>query len=487
MHDNKKTLAYWIPLGLIVVISVATGILDYFTPLMGDDMGKWIAMGADNEESFPGRQAISFLGAQYFGCNGRVFDAFGPLIVNLLPRVLASAVIGFMTGLFFYAMCLAADVFKPGKTTFACGFVAISMFALPWWDSMFMRVCHFNYIWASAFAILFIHEWFKERHPDRASLFMLFLLGCLSGCFHEQIGVAMTAYFGLYVILKRCRDWHWVPFLGLCFGTLITIASPAIWNRNSGFITDSSRIEMLWTTLPLVVVLAVITGIIYLSGSKHKPIVKSEPFKAYFYIAVFSSVIALYSSIPGRTGWLAESCSLIALSMLCLGVRYKLNRRVSHALIILCYLCLLVHFSVSIYWQRKMFMEYDKAIDLYEGSDSGIVKMDYTNRLEVSPLTLYRVKGLPDGDDTYLQSVFKNHYGPGKQFILIGSQSVISDSLPDGYALMCNTNADTIMIHTDSNGLRHTVTPFMENGITRYQIEPLAIDPGDKWHPVNSF
>ena len=119
MNSIKKLTDCRTPLGLIVIIALATALLDYFTPLMGDDMAKWTAMGADRTESFPERQAISFIGAQYFGCNGRVFDAFGPLIVNLLPPVLASALMGLMTGLFFYVMCLAADVFRPGRVTLA--------------------------------------------------------------------------------------------------------------------------------------------------------------------------------------------------------------------------------------------------------------------------------------------------------------------------------------------------------------------------------
>lgn len=264
---KPKYLPHWAPLSLIIIIAIGTGVLDYFTPLMGDDMSKWLAMGGD-DSAFPDRRAISFLAAQYFGCNGRIFDALGPLITNLLPHVLASALIGFMTGLFFYALCLSAGVLREGRATLACGLIAVALFTLPWWDSMFMRVCHFNYIWATTFALFFVHAWFSELNPGKWTLFGLFILGGMAGCFHEQIGVAMTAYFGLYVIIKRCWDWHLVPFAGLCIGTLLTIASPAIWIRNSEFIQDATRVEMLYTTLPWVIIALVVIAIISLTHNK---------------------------------------------------------------------------------------------------------------------------------------------------------------------------------------------------------------------------
>ena len=486
MNSIKKLTDCRTPLGLIVIIALATALLDYFTPLMGDDMAKWIAMGADRTESFPERQAISFIGAQYFGCNGRVFDAFGPLIVNLLPPVLASALMGLMTGLFFYVMCLAADVFRRGRVTLACGFITVSMFTLPWWDSMFLRVCHFNYIWGSAFAILFIYVWFRDLHPKKFGLLLLFLLGIMAGCFHEQIGVALTAYFGLYVVIKRCRRPRLVSFAGLCLGTLITLASPSIWNRNSEFIQDAPRGELLLTTLPLVVILIIITAALYLGNSRLKAVVKSERYVAYLTIAVFSSAIAIYSSVPGRTGWLAESCALVALTMLCEAIDFKLSRRAAYCLIPVFYCLILAHFSTAIYWQYRMNREYDEAIDLFRNSDSGIVKMDYTNRLEPSPLTLYRVKGLPDGDDRYLKSVFQGHYGPGKTLTLITPESVVTDSLPRDFSLLSGTSHDTIMVCTSPAGQTLVINPFNENGATRYKIEPLIVDPGDKWHKVNS-
>lgn len=478
---NKKSGAFWVPMGLILLIALGTGILDYFTPLMGDDMAKWMDMGGDDPSTFPGRKVISFIGGAYFDCNGRVFDAFGPVIYSLLPRLLGSVLIGGMCGLFFYALALCGGVFQRGKIAFACGFLTLSLLVLPWWDSMFMRVCHYNYVWAAAFALLFIHAWFREHKPGRWGLIWLFILGGLAGCFHEQIGVAMTAYFGLTLLIGRCRDWHWTPFLGLLLGTLVTIATPAIWSRNSEFIEDSSRLEMLWTTLPLVVLLCIVTVAILLSGSRLKAVVRSPRYQAYLFVALFSSVIALYSSIPGRTGWLAECCALLGFAMLCAEARVKLSRPLAGGIIALSFAVVAVHFAVSIHWQRKMFGEYSRAIELYRQSPDGVVRMDYTDRLEVSPLTLYRVKGLPDADDTYLLRVFERHFGPGKPLTLIGPEAEIFDALPANYELIYNAVPDTIMLLRSS---MQVVIPFTEGDSLRYRIEPIVVDPGDNWHPV---
>lgn len=479
---KPKYLPHWAPLSLIIIIAIGTGVLDYFTPLMGDDMSKWLAMGGD-DSAFPDRRAISFLAAQYFGCNGRIFDALGPLITNLLPHVLASALIGFMTGLFFYALCLSAGVLREGRATLACGLIAVALFTLPWWDSMFMRVCHFNYIWATTFALFFVHAWFSELNPGKWTLFGLFILGGMAGCFHEQIGVAMTAYFGLYVIIKRCWDWHLVPFAGLCIGTLLTIASPAIWIRNSEFIQDATRVEMLYTTLPWVIIALVVIAIISLTHNKLQALLGGDKLRAYIIIAVFSSAIALYSTTPGRTGWLPESFALVVLAMLCEGLNVNLKRGVSVMLISLCVLSTSAHFAVSICWQKKMYREYEHAIGLYRESTDGIVRMEYTDRFDVSPLTLYRVKGLPDVDDTHLLRVFSNHYGHGEPLFLIDSKCDVSASLPENYSLIYNTISDTLMVVQTASG-QTIISPFLENGVTLYRLEPMVVDPGDHWHPV---
>lgn len=465
------------PFCLILLTAIATGVLDYFTPMMGDDMSKWLDMGGDSE-SFPDRRLVSFLGAQYFGCNGRVFDALGPVITNLLPRCLTSALIGLMTGFFFLCLCLAAGVMKPGRAASACVLTVVSLLVLPWWDSMFMRVCHFNYVWASAFVLLFIYKWFRED----TNKYLLFILGALAGCFHEQNGFSLVLVFGLYIILTRGYKRYLFPYLGLCLGALITVATPAIWNRNAEFIADGSRLEMLWTTFPLLLFLVFLTVVIFLKGGRLSAIVRSGKYLVLLFVAVVSSVVALYSTIPGRTGWLAESCSLAALGFLCTASNLKITRAWAVAFISMCFLIVATHFAVSIYWQKKMYGEYQQAVELYRASGSGVVYMDYTSRMEVSPLTLYRVKGLPDGDDIYLLNVFRRYYGPEKPLTLIDSEFEVADSLPGDVRLLSNCVSDTIMVI--GSGSERVVTPFVDDAITRYVIEPLTVDPGDKWHKV---
>ncbi|MDE6535842.1 MAG: hypothetical protein K2K82_07535 [Muribaculaceae bacterium] len=469
-----KSLA---PLCLILLIAIATGVLDYFTPMMGDDMSKWLYMGGDSE-SFPDRRVISFLGAQYFGCNGRVFDALGPVITNLLPRCLTSMLMGLMTGFFFLCLCLAGGVMRARRAALACGVIVVSLLVLPWWDSMFMRVCHFNYVWASAFVLLFIYKWFRED----TNKYLLFILGALAGCFHEQNGFSLVVVFGLYILLTRGYKRYLFPYVGLCLGALVTVATPAIWSRNADFLVDGSRLEMLWTTFPVLLFLVFLTVVILLKGGRLSAIVRSGKYIVLLSVAVVSSFVALYSTIPGRTGWLAESCSLAALGLLCTSSNFKITRAWAVASVSLCFLIVATHFAVSIYWQKKMYGEYQQAVELYTESDNGVVHMDYTSRLEVSPLTLYRVKGLTDGDDTHLLRVFQRHYGPEKPLILIDSEFEVAEAMPADARGLTNCISDTIMVV--GNGPVRVVTPFFEGEGTRYLIQPLIVDPGDQWHKV---
>ncbi len=475
-----------VPLSLILIIAVGTGLLDWFTPMMGDDLSKWIAMGASGD-SFPDRQVLSFLAGHYFGCNGRVFDALGPLITNLLPSPLDSILMGVMCGLFFYLLCLSAKVFEYGRNTLACGLVTVALFTLPWWDSMFHRVCNFNYVWGTAFALLYVRTYFRYLDPGRYSWIWLFILGGVAGCFHEQISVAMVAYFGLDIIFRKRRDWHLVLFGGLCAGTLITVCTPNMWLRNAQFVADSPRSELLFNTLPLVIVLLAVLLIMLLKPSRRPSLTRmlAGEFGAYLAIALLTAAVALYSTIPGRTGWLPESFSLVCLTLLCEKSKTHLKRGVAGILIALCFVAVILHFGVSVFWQRKMQMEYAQAIELFNRSEDGVVRMDVTDRYDVPFLTLFRVKGLPDADDTHLQTVFDRYYGHGKKLLLLDDRSEVMKSMPAHTSRIYNMISDTLTVTPSSDGDWNVITPFEERGETFYRVSPFVRDPGDHWHKAD--
>lgn len=476
------------PYLLILIIIVGSSLLDSFTPLMGDDLAKWIEMGGPSG-SFPDRRVISFLAGHYVGCNGRIFDGLGPVMLNLMPGIISTVLIGLMNGLFFYALSLSAGVMKRGA--FASLLITVALFTLPWWDSMFLRVCQINYVWGTTFALLFVKIWFSNIRGGKPVDAALFTLGILGGCFHEQIGVAMTAYFAIRILLTRCRDRRLWLFAGLCFGTLLTLASPALWHRNSDFMLDASRPELLLTTLPWVVIITVITITLTLIPVTRRlvaPLLKTE-FGAYFFIALLCSAITIYSTTPGRTGWLPESFSLVALVLLLTTFGWQMSRLQHATVSLLCLIAVTAHFVESVRCQYRMWQEYNDAVDIYRNSDDGIVRMmSYTSRTDVPLLTLYRVKGLPDSDDTYLKRTFSHFYGNGKvkPLTLIETHSEISDTIPESFYLIHNTVPDTIMIMDTPSG-RKVITPFSENGNQKYLIEPMVVDPGDNWHNVTTL
>ncbi|MDE7426704.1 MAG: hypothetical protein K2M79_02765 [Muribaculaceae bacterium] len=485
MAFNKKLRYYKLPLLLITIIAIGTGILDYFTPLMGDDLSKWMAMGGESEQ-FSLRKAISFLAANYFGCNGRIFDAVGPVLFTVLPKAVFACLIGVMTGWFFIAIAMAAGIFKAHERTIACGFITITLFSLPWWDSMFMRVCHYNYIWSSAFALYYIYFWFHGFMPKRFGHLILFSFGLLTGCFHEQTGISLCCVFTLMLIISRCQKWKLSMYIGLLFGTFLTVASPGFWRRNSSIITDSERIELIFTTVPWVVILIFITLYIVLRRNKYMNVVKTPEYITYLCTALLTSAIAIYSTVPGRTGWLAECLALVALYKLIIYTRVKIIQFFRILINSLCFIIIIIHFSVSVFWQLKMSQEYDRAMTEYQNSRNGIVRMSYTSRMDVSPLTLYRVKGLPDGDDTYILSLWERFFNPHKPLVLIDPTFNVSDSVPYPCFKVYNSIQDTITICVSPfDKQKNVVTEFEEDSTKLYLIQPLIIDPGDHWHTVD--
>ncbi|MDE6265774.1 MAG: hypothetical protein K2M07_00290 [Muribaculaceae bacterium] len=480
-----KSIVSRAPYILILFITIGSFMLDSFTPMMGDDMSKWIDMGGPSD-CFLDHHALSFLAGHYMGCNGRIFDGLGPLLLNLLPGFVASVLIGLMNGLFFYAMTRSAGVMKRGA--FASLLITVALFTLPWWDSMFLRVCQINYLWGTIFALLFVKVWFSDIQRGKLMYAGLFILGTLAGCFHEQIGVAMTAYFGIRILLTRCRDIRLWMFAGLCSGTLLTLASPAIWQRNTVFLADYSRLGIVLNTLPWVAVLFIITltlALIPVTRKLLNPLLKSE-FGAYLIIALFCSAITIYSTTPGRTGWLPESFSLVALVILLTSFGWHISRIQQIIFTGICLIAVSAHFYTSVKCQYQMWNEYNEAVDNYRHSTDGNVRMmSYTQRTDVPILTLYRVKGLPDSDDIYLKRIFNQYYGKGmsKPLTLIETHTEISDTLPEPFTLIYNSVPDTIMVMDTPEG-RKVITPFQENGSQKYLLERMVVDPGDNWHSV---
>lgn len=476
---------------IIIIIAIATGILDYYLPAMGDDLKKWSYLGLDEYNLFS-RDTIKFIAGHIVGSNGRLFDWLGPVLINCLPRIVIALIMGCMMGLYLLSMLINLPL--KSNNWFYILYIGIIISVMPWWDSMWLRVCHYNYIWSTLFDLLYIYFFFKktEKKISKWTIFGLFILSFFAGAGHEMNGVSMSVAMMIWYFLHgrkegvaRCKR---AMIVGLFIGTFTTVAVPSIWHRVASETLHDNLIHLLWTTLPVFIILVLTCIIVYSiprSREKFKEFIGNEVVQVMVIVATVAAFIALISGIPGRTGWLTESLSIILFARLVLLCDFKIKSFPAVLITFVATAWIVIHYIVTIQWQARVYSEFEEVKTKYIQSTDGIVFYDYTSRYEVSPLTLYRVKGIPDADDKWLSYVMRMVYGnETKEFIVLPTnfenQEFQDSIVVDYYAiykekpLLIIAEPDSLMIQVTNNGL-NVVNELPQGWFSR----PLVQDPGD--------
>lgn len=482
----------------LLLIAVCSAALDYYLPQMGDDLKFWTLLGLDSY-TFPDITTLKFIVTHILGVNGRIFDYIGPVVINLLPRIPAAILMGGMTGLYFYSMRLMISTPEEGRyTSFLLAYFAIILAVMPWWDSLWLRVCQFNYSWATTFCLLFIYLFFASEkfignNPKGLSSVLLFMLGIFAGGSHEQTGVAMCFAFMLWALRKmHSHDFskrEKIMGAGLITGTLMPLITPAFWHRvGSGTLRDDT-IHLAATTLPVYIGLLVLLAGMTLTKKGRKYLFH------FFYSentiliisASVAAAIALFSGIPGRTGWYTESASLIIIARMIVGRHIQTNRYIACVFGTIAFLFIGMHYLSSIRAQRNAYMEFENVKSLYQTSTDGIVYYDCIRRYDYPALTLYRIKGAPDADDWWLNHVMTESYGDDRYPLVILPTSfrdmmpLTTDSLTIGNTTIYRQMpTDTIMsrdgLTFQNRETRQRIVIQLPQGWVATEFD---VDPGD--------
>ena len=491
----------------LLVITIGSAMLDYYLPAMGDDLAFWHFLGLD-DYTVPNRRTISFILAHIFGCNGRLFDYMGPVVINLLPRIVAAIVMGGMAGLFFFSTLYASGLPRRRHTTFAIILLTATLAIMPWWDGMYLRVCQFNYSWGATFCLLFIAVFFSndKKANSKSRLVFLALLGVFAGATHEQTGVAMCATFILWCITgKRYRNLpaHRRAMLaGLFFGTFLTIAAPSIWHRAATGNVHQYPGLLVLTTVPLYLLLLAIIGskMCFRRGRQFIYSLAATEWTVYIIAGAAAGIIAILSGIPGRTGFFTEACAIVALARMALACHGSIRQVPAIALTTAGIALIALHFAVSVQWQSKMYREFEDVKTLYIAAPDGIVFYDFTNRYDAPAIALNRVKGVADADDVWFLEVLRRAYRPEDNIPVVlptsmrGFADNLVDSVSDGANTVYASRPLHVVLTSDSLPLQYYPGPApryitettLADGRPVWIATPRVRDPGDYELPVIS-
>lgn len=450
---------------LLIFIALATALLDFFTPLTGDDLSFHSFML--RKDNILHGIASFFLG-HYLGCNGRFLDFLGPAIYEVLPPGVGSLLMGLMAALYFYALLLASRLIRPRGVAASFLVVAVMLAILPWWDWMWLRVCQFNYLWSATFALIFV-AWFGNA----TRWWPLAVVGFLAASAHELTGVSLCGAYAVYLFTRRryraLARPDWCALASLPLGTLFVIASPALYFRLGQEVEAYPYGPLVLSTLSVVVLLLVVIAVMLCSPSgRHRlSLLWATPWAVCVLVAVFSSVVVIYSDIPGRTGWVSQSFAAVSLVLL---MPHPHIRRLTASLIIcVSAIWIAVHYCVSVCEQCRVAQEMSRVLEAYIAADSPYVVFDATDRYEVNPLTLWRVKGVPDADDSWLRHVYAVTYASAdRPFVILTPKGRVIDALPPQAVRF---DDDSFLVGDSVINATCVDSVFI--------ISPLIVDPGD--------
>lgn len=512
--DKIKDYKYpWIVIVMLAFIAISFTILDYYTPSMGDDLGKWNDLGLESYNFFS-YSTIKFIGSHYLACNGRIIDSVGPVITNALPHLVASILMGIMAAFYFWMILVSLNIFKRRYITLQLVIITCAILLIPWWDSMWLRVCQFGYIWSTSFCLLFFVLFCKKNYLQSLTVFkslLLIAIGILTGFCHEQTGICSSCALIVYLIInkryKSLSKTQLILSLSLFLGTAFALMSPMLWHRIETSVVLVSTSELLWTTLPVACLLLIIIAImiIFESGKKRLRYLLTTTWPVYVTITLTGGAISIFSHIIGRTGILPETAAIISIILIFKDITLTIPKSTAVVVSSLLIIMVTVHFVGASTLQYKLSKEYQEVFDKYINSEDGIVCYDVTYRTDFPILALNHAQGVPDADDFYLLSVLGKVYRKDSVMLTVlpkqfyGKVNTFQDSLTyDGFTLFDKRPKD-VTFAISENGM-DTITIINRNDrdlilfprkTSRnrliYIASPLIIDKGDHWIRIENL
>jgi hypothetical protein len=218
----------------------------------------------------------------------------------------------------------------------------------------------------------------------------------------------------------------------------------------------------------------------------------------YAIAAVVSMIISGVSGIVGRTGWFADIFALIAMARFIINNTKPENGKMCMLASMVIALLLLAQQSIIAVWQVKLGREADMVEAKFKQSENGVVFQNVTYDDEITPIALWRLRGVPDADDFYLLKVYAEYWGK-PEFILVpeDAEYAIQHNLVKDYIMLHNGHILSVTkpnyindeiaaivdyeVHVSWRGGRQwVVQDFEMNGEKYYYHSPRIWDPGDR-------
>lgn len=388
-ETQPKKWFYW---GIIALVTIAHILIYSIMPYSCDDY--WYmtpirdyCMGVDT--SFPMQGLWDCWQYHYQSDNIRLSNVVFTLFL-LLPKVVPSIISGLLVGVMLWLSTRLIGISWRNPVLLSM-LVFMLSFMLPWYEEMFTLCFAFNYVWATAIALLIAKIYWSDK---RYNIVLLFVLGLIMGAWHEGFSAPLLVGFLTYIALRRgeCNSQRIAIMLGMVIGLLWLFSAPGL-QANVDYKTTSLNVGaivrklMIYHTPMLIALMSIIVALFKRSTRK---LILDPLFVSFMMICVSGSALNFITNVGVRTGWIGYLFGIISTLYLWKGIKNtkysKAWSSVKSLFAIVMTLFLLVHYVVVVYYTCELKKEYACVLEEYEKSDDGLVFADVTYDYEVLPV-----------------------------------------------------------------------------------------------------
>ncbi len=473
---------------LMILVASAVAIQLYYTPYSGDD---WVYLGA-----YTGYKSVCHnpyewlkLGfGHWLTTNGR-FANIGLTPLLLFPKWLLSL----LCGAAMYGMCKYAVRAVCAKQCICITSLMVSLlvFTLPWWDSMMVFDCQFNYVF-SAFFCLLAYKMMFSKCEKQFEMILKPAFCFIAGMMHEAASMPLCAGIAVYMFYGGAKPVKKL-FYSFVSGAIIVTFSPGIWLRASHLSTPDDILPVLLLKSDFAALLVLLGILVCLLQKKRRERLKnslSQPVCIFAVASLISMTMSGVSGIVGRSGWFAEIYAFIVILILAKDYLQCIPKYVYYTLSAI----VVAHVFAVAYFQQLAGKEYETFDKEYVNSCDGLVFFDYTRDNEWSILLLNKLRGVPDPDDTYLLKTYSEHYSPSSRLPVVlpsEAKEILNNGFSGEKVLECGdilttvkprhliTRTDGLMLF-DNKGEEWVIQPFEYHNTQYYHLSKRILDPGDR-------
>lgn len=323
----------------LMLIAIIYALFSYWTPYAFDDYVFMTVYREQNggSETFSISALIDYAKTIRMVDNGRLANILSPISTLILPKWLFSTITGFMISGIFYMGVKLAGVDRRNRFLAVVIFWLLSLFCLPWRNSIMVPDYLLNYVFSSFFLLLLlcILVTIEQKPLSIAQLTVAFVNAFIAGMMHEGFSVPFFGGLCIYTLIRRFHlRWQWWVIVAAFFAAMVLVViAPGTLLRlghESETFSVAARLKSFFTVTPLAPVsIAICLGYI-LKKKSIQPLchkLNSQPIIVAFATALLATAMAIIVKPTPRVGWIAELFFMIVLTHLFANGLNKLSKR----------------------------------------------------------------------------------------------------------------------------------------------------------------